>query len=187
MSKVGKRYARALFDSSSTKGLELTSELLGALATAIAGSEELRKVLANPSINPDERQACLQLLGESLLEKAGQGISDEDRKAFINFLAVIFQAGRAAAITEIASEFKKLVIALKQHVSIEVESAHPLTDEQLSTIKMGLGDKYRHLATTTIKNAPELLSGVRIKIGDTIVDSSVRGRLDSIRAKLLAS
>ncbi len=187
MSKVGKRYARALFDSSSTEEIELTSAVLNSLATSLAGSEELQRVLANPSIRPDERLACLHMLGEAVLDKTGSKLSSTAKETVLKFLEVIFQAGRVGAMTEIASEFQKLVIALRQLVSIEIESAHPLTEEQLAAIKAGLGEKYKQLATTKIKDTPGLVSGVRIKIGDTIVDSSVRGRLDSIRAKLMAS
>jgi len=187
MSKVGKRYARALFDSSSTEDLEVTSEVLSGLANSLASSEELQRVLANPSISPDERLACLRMLGEAVLDRAGSKLSSTAKETVLNFLEVVFQAGRVGAMSEIASEFHKLVIALKQLVSIEIESAHPLTEDQLVAVKAGLGEKYKQLATTKIKDTPGLVSGVRIKIGDTIVDSSVRGRLDSIKAKLMAS
>lgn len=187
MSKVGKRYARALFDSSSTQGLESISTLLDKVALQLASSDDLKKILANPSIPLNERRTCLISLSDAVVAKAAVDLNSGDRTILLNFISVVFEASRLSAISEIASEFKKLVVALKRHVSIEVESAFPLTAEQLSVIQEGLGQKYKNLATTTIKDAPELLSGVRIKIGDTIVDSSVRGRLDSIKSKLLAS
>lgn len=187
MSKVGKRYARALFDSSSPAGLESISNLLDKLSVPLTNNSDLRNILSNPSIPLKERVACLDGLAEVVIGKAQIALGEEDKGTVMNFLSVVFEANRLSAVTEIASEFKKLVVALKQHVSIEIESALPLTVDQLSAIEVGLGQKYKNLATTTIKDMPELLSGVRIKIGDTIVDSSVRGRLDSIRSKLLAS
>lgn len=187
MSKVGKRYARALFESSSADGLELIPALLGNLAMAIDTSDELGKLLANPSIALGEREQCLLSISEAIAGRIAGRLSEQDKKSLLNFITVVFQAGRIGVIREISSEFSRLVVALKRHVSIDIETAQPLTAEQLVTMKSGLDEKYKNLATTTVKETPELLSGIRIKIGDTIVDSSIRGRLDTIRSKLLVS
>lgn len=178
MSVFALQYARALADVVIAGKLD-TNEIDRQLAdfqATFSGSKELREVFANPSIDLSSKLKVLDVLAPRI------GMMKQVR----NFLAVLLQNDRIHAFNSVAAEYANQ-INLRLHISeAEITSVRELTDEEKSKMEA----KAASLAGVTIRPVYRqdlsLLGGVVLRIGDTIYDGSVRGRLDELRETLLA-
>ena len=165
------RYASALFDLASEAGNVSAVEAdLETLAEALDESPELRALIRNPEVS---RAALGRVL-------AGLGGQLELSELTRNFLGVLAQNRRVAELPAMIRAFRSIAAAQRGEVTAEVASAHPLSDEQLTT----LGQKLRAREGRTVKLKtrvdPDLLGGLVVTIGSQRIDSSIRSRLNSL-------
>jgi F-type H+-transporting ATPase subunit delta len=178
MSVFALQYARALADVVMSDKLdtgEFDRQLTEFLAT-FAGSKELREVFVNPSIPLDSKLKVLDAIAPRI------GMAKQAR----NFFAVLVQNVRIHAVESIVREYRS-EINFRLHISeAEITSVRELSAEEKSNLEA----KAAGLAGVKIhpiyKQDPSLLGGVVLRIGDTVYDGSVRGRLEELREKLLA-
>jgi F-type H+-transporting ATPase subunit delta len=178
MSVFTLQYARALADvvmADKLDAREVDRQLAEFLST-FHGSKELREVFANPSI---ELQSKLKVL-DAIAPRIGMA------KQVRNFIAVLLQNDRVHAIASIVAEYRNQ-INVRLHIGeAEITSVRELTAEEKTKIEA----KAAGLAGVTIRPVyrqdSSLLGGVVLRIGDTIYDGSVRGRLEELREKLIA-
>ena len=178
MSVFATQYARALADVVMADKLntqEIDGQLYDFLAT-LQDSRELREILGNPSITLDVKLKVLDAIAPRV------GLAKQVR----NFLAVVLQNDRIHALDEIAVEYRK-EINLRLHIrEAVITSARELDPEEKAEIEA----RASHLAGVQVRAVfmqdASLLGGVVLRIGDTIYDGSVRGKLDELREKLMA-
>lgn len=165
------RYASALFDLASEAGTVTAVERdLETLADALGESAELRALIRNPEVSREALGRVLAGLGEKL------GLSDLTR----NFLGVLAQNRRAAELPATIRAFQTIAAAQRGEVTAEVASAHPLTDEQLTTLEQKLRAREGRTVKLKTRVEPELLGGLVVTIGSQRIDSSIRSRLNSL-------
>jgi F-type H+-transporting ATPase subunit delta len=179
MSGYAPRYARAFADV--VLGAKLNpsevAQQLKDFAGTFAGSKDLREVLLNPSIPVAKRVSILDKVNK--LVGCGPLVR--------NFLAVLISHERLAALNEILQDYH---LEMNRRLSIadaEVVTARPLQDQERARLE----DRVSALAGTrvnaTFRQDKSLIGGAIVRLGSTIYDGSVRGRLERLKEELVSN
>ncbi len=165
------RYASALFELASEAGtVSAVENDLETLADALRESAELRALIRNPEVSREAMGRVLAGLG------GATNLADLTR----NFLGVLAQNRRVGELPAIIRAFRSIAAAQRGEVTAEVASAHPLTDEQLTTLEQKLRARQGRTVKLKTRVEPELLGGLVVTIGSQRIDSSIRSRLNSL-------
>lgn len=176
MAAINSRYARALADVAVEKKLDADTLVgeVNALAQALTVSTELRIALETPSVPSSQKLKVL----DAIVAKVGA--SPVSR----NFLAVLVQNRRIAALGEIARLFEVEMNERRGFSEAEVTSWRELGDDEkralTSSLEAATGKKIR----ARYHKDESILGGARIRVGSTIWDGSVRGRLRKLKEQL---
>ena len=172
---LARPYAEAVYalarDGGSLPSWATTLECLAAVAV----NAEVQALISNPVLSPEQTASVLVDLGAS----AGAELDAEQR----NFVRLLVDADRATLLPEINSLF---VLLKNQHDGVRdaiVNSAFALDEAALTRLAADLTDRFGKLRFT-VRIDPELIGGVRVAVGDEVVDASVRGKLNAMAAAL---
>ena len=172
------QYANALADvvlSDKLDTTEIGQQLDDFLATWIE-SQQLREVFNNPSIKLDAKLKVLDAISPRI------GMAKQVR----NFIALLLQNGRIHALESIVADYRE-EINLRLHISeAEITSVRELNAEERSKIEAKAAALAGLEIRATYKQDTSLLGGVVLRIGDTVYDGSVRGRLEELSEKMMA-
>ncbi|MEW5914694.1 MAG: ATP synthase F1 subunit delta [Thermodesulfobacteriota bacterium] len=172
---VAKRYARALLEIGKQDGkLDQYGQELAALAGLLAASPELEQVLANPAIEFGERSKLLGVFLDKL------GLSP----MVVNFFRLLMDRGRIAAAKDISAVYGRLLDQEKGITRAEVVSAAPLSDQEVARIKDVLAKMAGSEVVVELKEDASLIGGVRARIGDLVLDGSLRSQLEALKDSL---
>jgi F-type H+-transporting ATPase subunit delta len=171
---VARRYAQALFELLDASTIESTRAALTGLGQAIKGSVALRHVVASPTFGAEDKIAVLTELGSRL------GCPPIGR----TFLGQLVKKHRVGFLPEIAEAFAKLADASKGTQQITVSSAAALPPAEQDRISTRLREMLKRQVDVTFHTDARHLAGVQIHIGSTVVDSTVRGRLQAMQSLL---
>jgi len=170
---IARPYADAAFELARGAGaLGPWSEALDRLA-AIAADPQMRDCIADPKLTDDQ-------LIELVLGLAGEGLSAELQ----NFVRVLVANERLQLLPEIRDLFVQLKNEHEGVREAQIASAFPLDDATLSQLKSDLEARFKTKLNVKVSVDPELIGGVRIAIGDEVIDASVRGKLANMAAAL---
>lgn len=174
-STVARPYAEAAFGLADAAGaLGKWSEMLSALA-AVSDDERVQRAIADPKLS-DEQAA-----GIFIAVLAGR-LSGEAE----NFVRVLAQNDRLTLLPEIAAQFESLKNEREGVVEAEVQSAFELSEAQFADLVRRLESKTGRKVKARVSVHPELIGGVRILLGDKVIDGSARGQLAALEAALKA-
>lgn len=172
---VAKRYARALLEIGKDDGrMEQYGQELGQVAELFGTSPELEQVLANPAIDFAERKGLLN----TFLDKLGLSA------IVINFFRLLMDRGRIAATKDISAVYSRLMDQEKGITRAEVVSAAPLSEQEVSRLKEVLTKLAGSEVVVEIKEDSSLIGGVRARIGDLVLDGSVKSQLETLKDSL---
>lgn len=178
MAAVIGRYARAFADVAVAHKLDAgktVAEMTG-MAALIEGNRELRNVLQNPSVAHGQKlrllDAVMKLTGGSRLLR--------------NFLAVLIDHHRIGSLGEIVTEFKQELDRRMGIAEARVSSARPLSAAEKKSLEKQLVEITGMTVRASYSEDPALLGGVTVRVGSTIYDGSVQGRLDRMRGELVS-
>ena len=173
LATLARPYANAVFVlAREHRALDLWARRLGVMAAA-ADEARVRALLASPEV-PVERKAF------SLAEVCGGEVDERGRK----FLLVLARNGRLPLLGEISRRFDELKAAEERNLDVEVLSTYPLTEAQSERLKDALQTKFGKQVRLSSDVDPSLLGGAVVRAGDTVIDGSVRGRLDKLAESL---
>ncbi len=173
LATLARPYANAVFDvAKQDDELDRWSRMLGFLAAA-AADPKVSILLDAPEV-ADEQKAF------RLAQVCGDELNDRARK----LIQVLAYNKRLDLIDELREQYEQLRAAEEQTLDVEVISAFPLTSEQASAIGQALMTRYSKSINLTSMVDSGLLGGAVIRAGDTIIDGSVRGRLDKLAETL---
>ena len=171
---VARRYAQALFELLDASTIEPTREALTGLGQAIKDSVALRHVVASPAFGAEVKIAVLAELGSRLgCPPVGQ-----------TFLGQLVKKNRVGFLPEIAEAFAKLADASKGIQQITVSTAVTLPQAEQRRISTRLREMLKRQIEVTFHTDARHLAGVQIHLGSTVVDSTVRGRLQAMQSLL---
>ena len=178
MADFAARYARALVDvilSDHIPTEQAIAQLQEFLST-LEGSKDLRQALFNPALAADVRIRVIDALAPRLQ------LSREVR----NFLAVLLRHDRINAIEEIVAEFRAEVDRRQGISEVEVISARRLDADERYQMEQQVGRLAGTRVRARFREDNGLIGGAVVRIGSTIYDGSVRGRLDRMKQELMA-
>jgi F-type H+-transporting ATPase subunit delta len=174
-STVARPYAEAVFKLADAQGvLAKWSEMLAALA-AVAADERVRAAIVDPN-QPDAKVAGLFI---SIL--AGKLTGDAE-----NLVRVLAENGRLELLPEIRAQYEVLKNEREGVVEAEVQSAFELSDAQVKDLIARLEKKTGRKVRARVTLDKELIGGVRVLLGDKVIDGSARAQLGALENALKA-
>ena len=174
-SGLGLRYATAVFElAAEERGLDALASDLAALKKMLAESPELMRLVRSPVLAREQQAKGM----EAVLEKAGAaGLTRR-------LVLLLAQKRRLFALADIIRAFENLLAKHRGEVAAEIPSARALSAEETAELKRTLKDKLGREPKLELHVDPKLLGGLRLKIGSRMIDSSLRTKLDSLRAAM---
>jgi len=103
-----------------------------------------------------------------------------------NLVATVIDNGRLVALPEIARQFQALLDAKSGTSQATVESAFPIDAAQLAEVKAAMERRFLRNLDLHVVVKPELIGGIRVIVGDEVLDTSIRARLEQMKAALVA-
>jgi F-type H+-transporting ATPase subunit delta len=174
MSERTEGYAEAIFAIAVAEGrLESVEDELFTIARAIDASPELADALADPRIPADRKEAILS----DLLEGKASNLTS-------SFVQFVTRLGRARELPAMADAFVAHAAEARNRAVAEVRAAVPLDAETLAKLEAALGKATGKNIEVKLVVDPTVLGGIVATIGDTVIDGSIRHRLDSLRKTL---
>ena len=177
-STIARPYAEAIFRVAMADGgsasLASWSEQVENLAT-IAADPDMQRLIGDPRVTPD------QLYGVF----AG-AIGSKPSSAIENFVRTLIDNDRLAVMPEIGTQFARLVDAQQGSAEAKITSAFAMSEGDVSDLVAALEKKFAIKLKPVVTIDADLIGGVRVVVGDRVLDTSVRSRLDAMRAALVA-
>lgn len=174
-SSVSRRYAAALFNQAQAKGtLDQATADLQQVAERLVATPQFAQVLGHPLISEAKKKSAIQTAFATTVSPA--------TLALLNLLV---DKGRIAHLGEVKAEYDSLVREFKGIVAANATSAIPLTPEQVVALEKSLEARTGKDIELTTSVDPSLIGGVLVRIGDTVLDGTVRGKLERLREQLL--
>jgi F-type H+-transporting ATPase subunit delta len=166
-------YGRSLFEVASERdALDVVREQLGQFADAVAESRDLQVFLFSPYFSSEEKKDGLR----KLLDGADEAIA--------NFLELLVDKHRMPAIFRIRREYDRLWEQANKLLPVTITSAVELDASTVEGIGKAIGDQTgRHVELTTTVD-PDVLGGIVLRVGNSILDASIRNRLEQLRRQV---
>jgi F-type H+-transporting ATPase subunit delta len=173
---VSRRYARALFSIGVDRGsFEQLGKELDAVAELWAGSAELRQALENPVFRTGEKRAVLQ----SLLVRVAPTVDVQ------KFVLLLLERRRLPAVPAIARAYREMADLHTGRVRAHVTSAQALAPAELERVRQSLARRTGKQVILESAVDPALIGGLVARVGDLVLDGSVRTQLGTLRDRLL--
>jgi F-type H+-transporting ATPase subunit delta len=171
-------YARALFDiGMETGSVGQIHDDLHAVHDALQGmDDDLRGFFNIPQFRRDDKRRILDLAFEG---KVGRPV--------LGLLHILVEKRREALLDNIVEEFDQYRDRNEDRVQAQVVSATKLDEETLGALRSALEQRTRKSVVLTEQIDPEVLGGVRVKVGDRVIDGTVRRSLQDMRRTLAAT
>ena len=167
-------YAEALFSIVRAEGeLERVEDELFHFGKLLESNHELKQALSDKSIEADQRQ---KVLGEILEGKVSPHT--------LGLLGFIVAQGRARQLPQILTELSDLAAEARNSVVAEVRSAIPLDDSQRTQLAEALSGATGKKVELKVVIDPSVIGGLVAKVGDTVIDGTVRRRLEQLKEQV---
>ena len=171
---IARPYAEALMKSAGQADAAALAGDVGALAE-VAADAQMRQLADNPKVTPAQ-------VFDTLTGVVGKPLGEPAK----NFLRLVIENGRLSALPEIAAQFRALVDAGAGTSHATIESAFPIDAAQLAGVKAAMEKRFGKKLEASVVVMPELIGGVRVIVGDEVLDTSIRARLELMKAALTA-
>jgi F-type H+-transporting ATPase subunit delta len=174
LATVARPYAEALFRVAQTGDMAAWSELVSQLAQ-VGANPDVQAFAANPKLTSSDLVATLSSLVKAPVTPEAT-----------NFLTMLAENGRISLLPEIGAQFQALKNAQAGAADAEIASAFALSDAQVAELVSALEKKFGRKLNPTVTVDPSLIGGVRVLVGDEVLDTSVRAKLQQMHAALTA-
>ncbi|HQQ63402.1 MAG TPA: F0F1 ATP synthase subunit delta [Pseudomonadales bacterium] len=172
---LARPYAKAAFEVALGEGKLGDWQVMLDTAGAVVSDEKVRAALSSPALTSEQQsQLMLGVCGDSLDAKAS------------NLVRALASNKRLSLLPEIAIQFSNLKAQQEKIVAVEIRSAFPMDDAVAARLQQALGKKWQCRVELQTEVDASLLGGVVIKAGDTVIDASVRGRMQKLAEALSA-
>lgn len=173
MEEIAQVYARSLFDVASEQGnVEVVREQLGQLADALDENQDLRLFCFSPYFSSEEKKRGLQA-----------AISDVD-PAVERFLMLLVENERLPLIGRIRREYDRLCDQAEDLLAVTVTSAVALDPAVISRLVEQISEQTGSRVELTEEVDPSIVGGVVLRVGNSILDASIRNRLENLRTEV---
>jgi F-type H+-transporting ATPase subunit delta len=173
MDELARVYARSLFEAAREHGLlEELREQLGQFVDALSEHSELRVFFFSPYFSSKEKQEALARL-----------LSDADER-FVNFLKLLIENHRMPVIFRVRREYERLWEHENKVLPVEITSAIELDKATAASVGERIGTSTGRKVTLSTRVDPDILGGIVVRVGNSILDASIRNRLEQLRKQV---
>ncbi len=170
MEELAQVYARSLFQVAREQGkLDPLREQLGQVADALSDNRELSMFFFSPYFSTAEKQDGL-----------GRVLQDAD-PAMLNFLSLLIENHRMPVIFRIRQEYERLWEEENRTLPVEITSAIALDQATTENLGQTIGERAGRKVTLSTRVDPDILGGIVVRVGNSILDASIRNRLEQLR------
>jgi F-type H+-transporting ATPase subunit delta len=173
LATIARPYAEALFKAAKSD-LAGTAVWLDAIA-AVAANPQLQSFASNPQASAAQVFDLLSSVAKVNLPAQGK-----------NFCDTVIANGRVNALPEIAAQFRALKNAQSGSADATVYSAFPIDGAALADVSALLEKRFGRKLNVQVALQPELIGGIRVVVGDEVLDTSVKARLEQMKVALTA-
>jgi F-type H+-transporting ATPase subunit delta len=167
-------YAEALFKVVQAEGeLDRVEDELFRFGKLLEQNHELKQALSDQGVDKQQREKVLDEL-----------LSDKVSPHTLGLLGFIVTQGRARQLPQILEQVSQLAAEARQSVVAEVRTAVPLDDSQQAELAKSLSSATNKKVTVKVIVDPSVLGGVVAKVGDTVIDGSIKHRLDQLKEQV---
>ena len=176
-SRVARRYSSALFEIALRDDtIEVISDDLTLVETFVRDVPYLRAVLLQPLVSEEQK---IKVLSDAF--------GDRITASTLNFLYLLVRKRRENLVDEVIAEYRRLADEKADRVTAHIQSAVPLTDAQVKQITGALEQRTGKNVKVTTQVTSSIIGGLLVRIGDQVIDGTIRGRLDRVRQQLLGN
>ena len=173
MEEIAQVYARSLFEVAKEHDkLDVVRDQLGEIADAVAEQHDLQVFFFSPYFSTDEKVDGLQ-----------RALEDPD-EAVLNFLELLIEKHRMPALFRIRREFEALWEEENRLLPVQVTSAIELDESTVRQIGDAIGEQTGRRIELTSEVDPDILGGIVLRVGNSILDASIRNRLEKLRKQV---
>jgi F-type H+-transporting ATPase subunit delta len=170
MEELAQVYARSVFEVAREQGkLDELRAQLGQFADALGEHRELAMFFFSPYFSSTEKQ---QALGTLL---------DGAEEILVNFLSLLIENHRMPVIFRIRQEYERLWDEEHKTLPVEITSAIALDEATTESLGRTIGERAGRKVTLAARVDPDILGGIIIRVGNSILDASIRNRLEQLR------
>jgi ATP synthase F1 delta subunit len=174
MEEIAEVYARALFEAAKEAGsLDRVHEELGEFADALSDDRNLQMFLFSPYFSSEEKK-----------EGIGRIVSDADERT-VNFLELLAERHRMPVIFRVRRDLDSLWAEENKLLPVSVTSAVELDDELVSDIGKRIEEQAGRRVELSSSVDPDLLGGLVVRVGNMVLDASLRNRLERLRKQVI--
>jgi F-type H+-transporting ATPase subunit delta len=173
MEEIAKVYARSLFEVAVEQDkLDVVKEQLGQFADALAGNREVAVFFFSPYFSAEEKKDGLH--------RAVEGAEP----IFLNFLEALIERHRTPAIYRIRTDFDLLYDKTNKLLPVQLTSAVELDPELVESLGRRIGEQTGNEIELSSNVDPEILGGIVLRVGNFILDASIKTRLEQLRREV---
>ena len=173
LATIARPYAEALYKSAGND-LDGTSAWLETLAS-IAADRQMLQFADSPKVTNAQVFDVVSGVARAPLTEPAK-----------NFLRTVIENGRLAALPEIATQFRALKNSQSGMSDAIVYSAFPIDAQALASVSQTLEKRFGRKLNVSVEQQPELIGGIRVVVGDEVLDTSVKARLEQMKVALSA-
>jgi len=171
--EIAQVWARALFEVAKEHDLlDKVREQLGAFTDALNGNRDLMVFFFSPYFSTQEKKDGLE-----------RAVTDAE-PVLMNFLEALIERHRMPAIFRIKAQYEVLWEDERDLLTVEVTSAVELDKSTVSSIGKRIGEQTKRTVELSSKVDPDILGGIVLRVGNVILDASIRNRLEQLRKQV---
>ncbi len=173
MEELAQVYARSLFQVAREHGkLDVLREQLAQFADALDANRELAVFFFSPYFSTKEKQEGLQRL------------LDGADPILLNFLGLLIENHRMPVIFRISHEYERLWDEENKTLPVEITSAIALDEQTTASLGRTIGERAGRKVTLAAHVDPDIIGGIIVRVGNSILDASIRNRLEQLRRQV---
>ena len=173
MEEIAQVYARSLFEVARDQDkLDVLREQLGQVADALEEHRELQTFFFSPYFSTEEKQEALARVIEG-----GDPV-------LMNFLKLLIENHRMPVIFRIRHQYERLWEEENRTLPVEITSAVELDEQTTESLGRTIGERAGRRVTLSARVDPDIIGGIVLRVGNSILDASIRGRLERLRKQL---
>ncbi|MDM4768114.1 F0F1 ATP synthase subunit delta [Pelomonas sp. SE-A7] len=175
LATIARPYAEALYQVAQKHDVKAWGQALDALAL-VAADAELRQFADNPKVTAEQVFAVITAAAKQ------EALAPELQ----NFLRTVVANGRLAALPAVVEQFHALANAAAGVADAQIFSAYPIDAAQLNDVVATLEKRFGRKLVPQVALEPSLIGGIRVVVGDEVLDTSVKARLERMKVALTA-
>ena len=170
---IARPYAEAVFKLAKEKDALLAWSDMLKVISQVTSFEQVQALVSNPGITADK-------LLTIILDICGNNLNDEGK----NLVALLIENNRIEVLPQLSDLYEQLKAQQEGVLEANIVSAYAISEMQLEKLVSVLEKKFKCKIKAKVNIDPELIGGVKVVIGDEVIDSSVRGKLETMSVAL---